>query len=286
MRFGICVPLGTLVPPTSGVAQMDAADAVEARMRQIRDALRVVEAAGCDFVEFGVGVVTPEEPDSVFERLQAVLKGSVLAAEAFSSYVPPDIRLVGPARDGRRIERYVSVSARRVAALGGKIIGFGSGAARSVPEGVSRETAEAHLIEFLHLAADHAAAHGIRIAIEPMNRSESNILNSVAESAALAERVQRPEVGVLVDFYHLEVEQEPIRHIAQAGRQVIHVHVADTGRLYPGSGHYPYPAFWQAVRDAGYDGRVTIECNWRDFAAEAAPAMRFLRHSAGTTPGG
>jgi sugar phosphate isomerase/epimerase len=280
MRFGICVPLGTLVPPTSGVAQMDAAQAVEARVRQVGDALRVVEQAGCDFVEFGVGVVTPEEPDAVFERLQAVLKDSVLAVEAFSSYVPPDIRLVGPARDRGRIERYVAVSARRVAALGGQIIGFGSGKARSVPAGVPRETADAQLVEFLHLAADHAALHGIRIAIEPMNRSESNILNSVAECVTLAERVNRREVGVLVDFYHLELEQEPIRHIAEAGRHVIHVHVADTGRLYPGSGRYDYPAFWRAVRDAGYDGRVTIECNWRDFAHEAAPAMRFLRQSA------
>ena len=285
MRFGCCLPFGTLVPPTSGAAQANARDALDARMQQVREALRVVEDAGCDFMEFGVGLVTPEQPESVFDRLRVTLEGASVVPECFSSYVPPDILLVGDARDRKRIENYVAVSARRVAALGGKIIVFGSGKARSIPEGVLREIAEAHLIEFLRLAADHAKAHGIRIAIEPMCRLESNVLNSVAEAVALAERVNRPEIGVLVDFYHLEVEEEPFEHISQAGKHLIHVHVADTGRLYPGSGSYDYPGFWRAVRGAGYDGRVTIECNWRDFSTEAGPAMRFLRRSVESPPG-
>jgi sugar phosphate isomerase/epimerase len=254
-------------------------------MRQLQEAIRIVEEAGCDFLEFGVSLVTPEQPEYVFERLRATLKGTSLVAESFSSYVPPDIPLVGDARDWKRIENYVAVSARRVAALGGKIIGFGSGKARSIPDGVSRETAGAHLVEFLLLAAEHAKANGVRIAIEPLNRSESNILNSIAEAVALAERVNRPEIGVLADFYHLEVEKEPFEHIVQAGKHLILVHVADTGRLHPGSGSYDFPGFWRAVRDAGYDSRVTIECNWRDFPSDAGPAMRFLRGSSGWIPG-
>lgn len=277
MRFGCCVPLGTFVPPTGGAAQLDEENALDTRMRQLQEAVRIVEDAGCDFLEFGVGVVAPEQPESVFERLRATLGRTTLVPECFSSFVPPEIALVGDGRDRKRIGNYVAVSARRVAALGGKIIVFGSGKARSIPPGLSRETAEAHLLEFLNLAAGHARANGIRIAIEPLNRSESNVVNSLAEAVALAERVNRPEVGVLVDFYHLDVEKEPLEHIPQAGKQLIHVHVADSGRLYPGSGSYDYPGFWRALQGAAYDGRVTIECNWRDFAAELGPAMRFLR---------
>ncbi len=284
MRFGCCVPLGTFVPPTGGATQLDEQDALDTRMRQLQEAIRIVEEAGCDFLEFGVGVVAPEQPESVFERLQATLGGTSLVPECFSSFVPPDIALVGDARDRKRIETYIAVSARRVAALGGKIIVFGSGMARSTPPGISRQTAEVHLLEFLNLAADHAGGNGIRIAIEPMNRSESNVVNSLAEAVALAERVNRPEIGALVDFYHLDCEKEPMNHIRQAGKRLIHVHVADTGRLCPGSGSYDYPGFWSALRDAGYDGRITIECNWRDFPKEVAPAMRFLRGSAAMTP--
>jgi sugar phosphate isomerase/epimerase len=277
MRFGCCVPLGTFVPPTAGATQLDEQEALETRMRQLQEAIRVVEDAGCDFLEFGVGVVAPERPEPVFERLQATLKSTSLVPECFSSFIPPDIALVGAARDRGRIEAYVAVASRRVAALGGKIIVFGSGKARSIPPGMSPETAEAQLLEFLNLAADHARANGIRIAIEPMNRQESNVVNSLAEAVSLAERVNRAEIGVLVDFYHLDEEKEPLEHISRAGKRLIHVHVADTGRLFPGSGSYDYPGFWRALREAGYDARVTIECNWRDFPAEAGPAMRFLR---------
>jgi sugar phosphate isomerase/epimerase len=279
MRFGCCVPLGTFVLPTAGAAQLQAQDAVEARVRQVEEAIRVVEGAGCEFLEFGVSVVAPEEPESVFERVRETLRGTALVAECFSSFVPPDIALTGDGRDRKRIENYVAVSARRVAALGGKVIVFGSGKARSFPPGASPKKAEEQLVEFLHLSADHARANGIRIAIEPLRRPESNVVNTLAEAVVLAERVNRPEVEVLVDFYHLDEEKEPLDHIPQAAKRLIHVHVADTGRLYPGSGSYDYPGFWRALRQAGYDGRVTIECNWRDFPAELGPGMRFLRKS-------
>lgn len=276
MQFGCCVPLGTFVPPTGGARPFDQQAALDMRMRQLRQAIRTVEDAGCDFLELGVGVLAPEQSESVFERVQATLGATALIAECFSSFIPPDIPLVGDARDRKRIEAYVAVSARRVAALGGKIIVFGSGKARSIPRGVSRETAEAHLFEFLNLAADHAGANAIRIAIEPMCRLESNVVNSLAEAVAMAKRVNRPEIGALVDFYHLDCEKESLEHISQAGKYLIHVHVADTGRLYPGSGSYDYPGFWRALKGAGYDARVSIECNWRDFPSEVGPAMRFL----------
>jgi sugar phosphate isomerase/epimerase len=277
MRFGCCVPLGTFVPPTGGATQIDQQDARDTRTRQLQKAIRIVEDAGCDFLEFGVGVVVPEQGESAFERVRDTLGTTALVTECFSSFIPPDIALLGDARDRKRIETYVAVSARRVAALGGKIIVFGSGKARSIPPGLSRETAETHLVEFLHLAADHAKANGLRIAIEPMCRLESNVVNSLVEAVALAERVNRPEIGALVDFYHLDVEKEPLEHISRAGKYLIHVHVADSGRLYPGSGSYDYPGFWRALQGAGYNARVTIECNWRDFPTEVGLAMRFLR---------
>jgi sugar phosphate isomerase/epimerase len=163
--------------------------------------------------------------------------------------------------------------------VGGRVIVFGSGGARNIPEGFSRERAEAQLVEFLELAAEHVGKNGMKIAIEPLNRSESNVLNSVAEAVELAQRVNRDAIGVLVDFYHLTLEEEPFDHIAAAGSVLIHAHVADSGRLYPGSGSYPYPAFYGALRGAGYDERISIECNWRDFAGELPRAMRFLRES-------
>jgi sugar phosphate isomerase/epimerase len=279
MRFGCCVALASFVPPTSGAKQLDIRDAYEARIAAVPNAMTSLTNAGCDFAEFGVGMVAPDLPDAAFEAFRRVVADSPLAAECYNSFIPPDIRLVGPDRDPHRIERYVAVATERVAATGGKIIVFGSGGARRVPDGYPRESAEDELVDFLRVTAEHARRLGITIAIEPLNRSESNILNSVEESVALARRVDREEIRVLVDFYHLTLEEEPMSHIVDAGECLAHVHVADTGRLYPGSGSYPYPDFYAALRDARYDARISVECNWRDYDHEVVAAMRFLRES-------
>ncbi|MCB0063673.1 MAG: hypothetical protein KDE19_16235, partial [Caldilineaceae bacterium] len=113
--------------------------------------------------------------------------------------------------------------------------------------------------------------------IEPLNRRESNIINSVPEGAALADRVDRASIRALADFYHMEEENEPLSNIVACKAQLAHVHVADSDRRAPGTGSYPYAEFVQQLRAADYDGMVSIECRWEDFAAEAGPANAFLR---------
>ena len=75
--------------------QIHRQDALDTRMGQFQEALRIVEEAGCDFPEFGVGVGDPEQWESVFERLRATLGGTDLVPECFSSFVPSDIALRG-----------------------------------------------------------------------------------------------------------------------------------------------------------------------------------------------
>ena len=279
MRFGCCVALASFVPPSSGAGSIKAGNRFEAQTAAVPAALRSMEEAGCDFAEFGVGMVGPELPEESFNLFRSALEESPLKAECFNSFIAPHVKLTGPNRDWERIERYVGAAAQRVAAVGGEVIVFGSGGARNVPDGFPRQEAQAQLDEFLHMCADKAAENGIRIAIEPLNRRESNILNSVEEAHETAERVNRPEIAVLTDFYHLMEESEPFEAIENCGNRLIHVHVADTGRLYPGSGRYDYPRFYEALYEANYDARVSVECNWIDFTAETAPAMSFLRES-------
>ncbi|MBT3270677.1 TIM barrel protein [Candidatus Poribacteria bacterium] len=279
MRFGCCVALASFVPPTSGARQLDAGSAHQAQVEKVPDAIQVLVDAGCDFMEFGVGMVAPDLPEASFETFRAALADAPLAAECFNSFIAPSVRLVGPERDWAQVEAYVSTAVARVAAVGGEIIVFGSGAARNVPDGYSRNAADAEIEEFLRFAGDQGRERGVTIAIEPLNTKESNILTSVAEACVVAARVDMPEVTVLADFYHMDEEDEPLTNIVDAGGRLSHVHVADTGRLHPGTGSYDYPAFWQALAGAGYDSRISVECNWRDFPTEVAPAMRFLRES-------
>jgi len=237
----------------------------------------IAHAAGFDYVECTVVSLLPEANEAMFAPVLEKYRATPLPVRACNVFLPGDLKVVGPAVDRLRVESYVRTALRRVRLIGADVVVFGSGKARLVPDDFARSDAETQLVNFLHFVADVATTHGITVVIEPLNRKESNILNSVAEAVALARRVNRPSIRVLADFYHMDEEQEPLRHLVDYKDWLAHIHVADSERRAPGTGAYPYPEFVDLLRQANYDGMVSIECRWDDFAAEAEPARRFLQ---------
>lgn len=275
MRFGCCVGLASFVKPTSAGSGVEASGMGDA-WRAIPPVLRTLEEHGYDFVEFGVGLTVPEDTEDQFGKFKEALSGSTLVPEAFNSFVPGSIRLVGPEVDRARIRGYVETAARRVAQVGGRLIVFGSGAARNIPQGFPRTQAEAQMEAFLQISADAARSNGISVVIEPLSREDTNFIMSVEEGAGWVDRIGRPELGLLADFYHMTMEHEPLEHLLDAGSRLAHIHVADTDRLYPGSGCYDYDTFFAHLKRIGYEGRVSVECNFRDLASETGKALPFL----------
>ena len=102
------------------------------------------------------------------------------------------------------------------------------------------------------------------MAIEPLNRRETNLINAVAEAAALAERIAHPAVSVLSDLYHVVVEAEPFAATARAAALLTHVHIAAPDRQMPlpGRDEPELRDFFLTLRSIGYDGRVSIEARW------------------------
>jgi sugar phosphate isomerase/epimerase len=235
--------------------------------------------AGFDYVECTVVSLSPDKEDADFTPILARYGASTLPARAFNVFLPRDLKIVGPTIQEERLANYLNRALGRVRRLGGEVVVFGSGGARSIPEGFPRDEAVDQIVRFLHLVADVTDHTNLMIAIEPLNRRESNVINSVAEAVDLAIRVDRPSIRVLADFYHMDEENEPIDHLVRFRDWIIHIHVADTGRLAPGTGQYPYESFAAALQQAEYKGRVSIECRWGDFLAEAPAALQFLRHT-------
>ncbi|MCZ6680657.1 MAG: sugar phosphate isomerase/epimerase [Candidatus Poribacteria bacterium] len=277
MRLSCCAGLASFVPPTADAKQLDTSEIYRSKLEKAPAVLKTLVDAGCDFFEFGVGMLCPEAPKSLFEEFKTLLDSYPLRAECFNSFIPSDLKVTGPNVDVGRLTNYIAQATRRAAELDGRIIVFGSGGARTVPEGFSRHRAHEQILEFLAIAAEHAQSRGIIIAIEPLNRSETNLINSIAEAVQYADEIARPEIQVLVDFYHLMVEGESFDQIVNAGDRIAHVHVADTDRLYPGSGQYDYQGFAQCLADAGYSKRVSVECNFRDFDQDVSQSIRFLQ---------
>lgn len=237
----------------------------------------IAHAAGFDYIETTVVSLLPEATETVFAPILEMYQASPIPVRASNVFLPGDLKVVGPDLDQPRIKRYVQTAMRRVMLIGAKVVVFGSGKARMVPAGFDRAIAEQQIVDFLQLVADEAAQHAITVVIEPLNRRESNILNSVPEGDAMAARVNRPSIRNLADFYHMDEEHEPLINISACKERLAHIHVADTDRRAPGTGSYPYAEFVAQLQAANYDGMVSIECRWEDFAAEAGPACAFLR---------
>jgi sugar phosphate isomerase/epimerase len=241
------------------------------------DRVSLLAGAGYDYVELSVaGDLVPDEDDAVWADKRRAIEAAPLRPEAFNSFVRTG-KIVGPDADPGRLRRYVRTALARAAQVGGKIIVFGSGGARNVPEGFGRAAAERQIRDFLGYCADASDETGVVVVIEPLNQAESNILTTVAEGAKVARGVNRPGVRNLADTYHMEKDGEPLDAIVESADVLAHVHTADTGRFAPGTGSYDHVALFRALAAAGYDARVSIECQWNDFEREVGPALRHLK---------
>jgi len=248
MQFGICLPIAD-----AGIAH----------------------AAGFDFVEPTVRSLSPLDPD--FDAIRAPFDSAPLPTPVFNVFVPSEVPVTGPNVNWERVESYLEAAIGRVAAVGGEKIVFGSGGARNVPDGFDKEEAFTQLVRFLRLAGNVAVRNGVTIVIEPLNSRDSNIITSVAEGMELARETAHLRVRLLADLYHMMEDDEPLENITTCAAWIEHVHVADTHRVAPGEGSYPYEEFFRRLHKGGYSGRISIECRWDDLAAQAGPAGEYLR---------
>ncbi len=241
------------------------------------ECMQTVQDAGYDYIELGVGTVKPESARSEFDPIVEQLRKISIKPEAWNCLLPGDLRITGPGTDVDRQRRYLRTAFERIEELDGKIVVFGSGGARRIPEGFPPEEAWQQLLDFVTLAGRIADGHGITFVIEPLNKNETNVINSVEEGMKLVMAVQHPSVKCLADLYHIMEEHEPLQHIIEAGGDLRHTHIADTGRFSPGTGSYPTREFFEALKSAGYHGMMSVECRWTDFGTECKPALEYLR---------
>jgi D-psicose/D-tagatose/L-ribulose 3-epimerase len=102
--------------------------------------------------------------------------------------------------------------------------------------------------------------NNVTIAIEPLNRFETYFLNTAADAAALCDAIDHPNVGVLFDTFHANIEEKNIAAgYRTVGKHLKHVHTCENDRGIPGSGHVEWSEVFQALRDLRYDGWLTIE---------------------------
>jgi sugar phosphate isomerase/epimerase len=219
------------------------------------------KAAGWDYLEATVVGLLQGDTDDAAWTGPALMRESALPIPVANVFLPGDLKIVGDAVDMARCERYLSRVLPRAAKIGLQAIVFGSGVARKIPEGFEVARAKQQFIEFSTLAAQYAKASNILIVYEPLNRGETNLMNSVAEGADYVKAVSHPSVTCLVDSYHFWLEKEPLSSLESAMPIIRHVHVADeVNRDTPGTtGQSDYRAFFGVLKRHGYEGRISVE---------------------------
>ncbi len=115
-------------------------------------------------------------------------------------------------------------------------------------------------VEGYQAIGDALVSHGVTLAIEPLNRFETFFLNTAADAARLCDEVNHPNVGVLFDTFHANIEEKNIAAgYRTVGRHLKHVHTCENDRGTPGNGHVEWAEVFAVLRELKYDGWLTIE---------------------------
>lgn len=217
--------------------------------------------SGFSFLESTVAaLLKPQEDDAAFKTALAAFRATGLPCVALNCFLPGTLKVTGPAADMAALEAYVTVALNRAEQAGIQTIVFGSGGARNVPEGFDRAAARNQIIDFCRMLGPIAARHKVTIVVEPLYKKACNIINSVAEGAALVREVNHPAIRLLADSFHVLWDGEPLEDIVTHGDLIRHVHVASApGRKAPGTDDCNFGPFFRALARAGYNWRVSIE---------------------------
>jgi sugar phosphate isomerase/epimerase len=146
--------------------------------------------------------------------------------------------------------------------------------------GSAIEAQDALLIEQLPALADRAQERGLMFLLEPVNRYESEYLNTVPHAARLCETLNHDNIGLTCDFFHMQIEELSVpESLAEAGKWIRHVHVAENTRVEPGPGSLNFTPGFHTLKKIGYDRAIELECRRLSGPAEQVlpKSVEYLR---------
>ncbi len=206
---------------------------------------------------------------------RAVLDGEGLGV---ASFIPAQFRyptsLCSPMEQIRRDSvAYIADALHNAAALGSPIVSVCPG---HTLVGQTVEDGWARLSDSLHEVCAAARPLGVRIALEPADRWETDLVQTTAESLRMVEELGEDNFGIVLDNGHAAlVGDSAVDAVTRLGDRLFHVHIDDNNgqrdqHLVPGDGAFDFPPFIAALRRAGYAGYVCAELSW-DFSIDPEP---------------
>lgn len=242
----------------------------------------LIKSFGYSFVEEGVGrFLIPDEKsggDTQFAKNTQLVKSVGVPVRSYTSFFPGDLKSVGEETHHDAILQRTELALKRAKEVGSTNIVFGSGGSRRIPDGFDRQRAKLQHIELSKKMAPIAEKYGITISIEPLNRSETNFVNSLAEGAEIVEAVNNPWFRLLADIYHMKKDGEGPEQIRKYGKLIVHCHIAEKeNRTAPGVEGDDFRPYFKALKKIKYKNGLSLECRWKDFETEVKNAIGVIQ---------
>ncbi|MEJ5229309.1 MAG: 5-keto-L-gluconate epimerase [Pseudothermotoga sp.] len=240
------------------------------------DLVKGVEMAkgiGYDAVEIAVrdpGMVDVMQIKDVVERLQI----EVVAVGTGQAFLAEGLNLIDPSADVRsrtveRLRNHIDFASHFGAKV---IIGF----IRGSRKGRTSEEVTTLFVEQMRQLADYALPKDVSLVIEPLNRYEIDFLNTLGETYEVVKLINRENVGILADTFHMNIEEAKIEEsLSFVADRLYHFHVADSNRWAPGTGHYDFASTFDALKRIGYKGYVSVECLPKPDGAEESAKIAY-----------
>jgi D-psicose/D-tagatose/L-ribulose 3-epimerase len=220
------------------------------------EAIDQVAAAGYPAIE--IAAVPELDVRAAQERLDA--RGLTVSSMCWIGLGYPDRDC---AHESERIRRragdYLRLCLEQAHALGARTLVLVP-TFRTQPDAGGRELELERAAQTISSAIDDTAADGPVIALEALNRYETHLLRTLADAEGLRRLIDSPNVQLMADVFHMNIEEDSIAAALRAhAEHIVHVHLADSQRREPGSGQLDFDAVFQALGDTGYTGALAME---------------------------
>lgn len=236
---------------------------------------------GYDYIELS-GVMLAKMSESEIKNAALKIKQAGIPCHSLNSYCDESLPIVGDNYNAKAVREYAMMISSKAGALGVKMVGIGSPAARKLPDEYDINTANMQAEEFLRITAEVAEEYGILVLFEALNTKMCNYIVHTTDALDMVKRINRDNLKIVLDFYHMSMMNEDINDIAYVMPYVEHLHISG----YTPEGQRTYlqtedVAYYrnaiQSAKNCGYDKTISVEARTSNFFEDASRSLDILK---------
>lgn len=240
-----------------------------------------IHKMGFDFVEISLREIAALSESDYLEFAGYIKNGRIQAAACYDM-LPDNLAITGSGVSAGMLHEYLSRAFSRAANLGVKVVSMDAAQSRAVKSDGDFTLAWRQLGNFLRLIQGHANETGLAVAVEPLRKSECNLLNTVSEAALMVSLLQLGNIGVLANSGSMAMVSEPLSALRRVAPILQHIHIQGALReKMPAEGDgEDYTRLFRILSEIGYVGGVSVRARMSgDFLSEADRALECLKNA-------